>query len=266
MKKRYVAVIGVLFISGLQNIRDICAQDLTVDQIVEKANLAAYYGGDEGRSKVKMTITDKQGRTRVREFVILRKNIVKGGEQKFYVYFQAPPDVRDMVYMVWKHIGKDDDRWLYLPALDLVKRVAASDKRSSFVGSHFVYEDVSGRSIHDDTHEIVESSDKFYKLKNTPKDTNSVEFSYYFIWIDKNTFLPDKAEYYDKQNKLYRTVEAKETKTIQGIPTVTVSKVTDLNTGGFTESVFSNVEYNIGITEDIFTERYLRRPPKKWLN
>jgi len=261
--KKIIFALTVLLISKNSFLS---AQELTVDQIVDKANLAAYYGGDDGKSKVKMTITDKQGRTRVREFVILRKNVTRGGEQKFYVYFQAPPDVRDMVYMVWKHIGKDDDRWLYLPALDLVKRVAASDKRSSFVGSHFVYEDVSGRSINDDIHELVENSDKVYKLKNTPKDKNSVEFSYYFVSIDKKTFLPIKAEYYDNQNKLYRIVEATETREIQGIPTVTKSKVTDLNTGGNTESIFSNVEYNIGIGDDIFTERYLRRPPKKWLN
>ena len=38
------------------------------------------------------------------------------------------------------------------------------------------------------------------------------------------------------------------------------SVVSDLKTGGKTEMEFSEVKYNIGLG-DIFTERYLRRPP-----
>ena len=87
------------------------AAGLTVKQIVDKANAAAYYEGNDGLANVHMTITDAQGRTRVRAFTILRKNIQAGGEQKFYVYFYKPEDIRGMVYMVWKHLGKDDDRW-----------------------------------------------------------------------------------------------------------------------------------------------------------
>jgi len=239
--------------------------ELTVDEIITRANNTAYYAGNDGRADVNMTITDNQGRSRKREFTIFRLDMADGGEQKFYVYFRKPEDIRDMVYMVWKHLGQNDDRWLYLPALDLVRRIAASDKRSSFVGSNFVYEDISGRNLAEDTHELVETTDKYYKLKNIPKDLKSVEFSYYYIRIDKNTFMPQKAEYYDKRDKLYKVIEALEAKNIQGHPTVIKSKASDLNTGSITVSEFSNVKYDIGLTEDIFTERYLRRPPRKWL-
>ena len=116
------------------------AQD--VNEIIDHANKVSYYAGDDGRADVKMTIVDDQGRKRIREFVIRRHDVSEGREQKFYVYFKEPSDVRKMVFMVHKNITKDDDRWLYLPALDLVKRIAASDKRTSFVGSNFFYEDV----------------------------------------------------------------------------------------------------------------------------
>lgn len=241
----------------------VAAETPSVEEIVEKANYAAYYAGDDGRAEVKMVITDGQGRTRDREFVILRKDIEDGGKQMFYVYFQKPSDVRKMVFMVHKYIEKDDDRWLYLPALDLVKRIAASDKRTSFVGSHFFYEDVSGRSITEDTHELVETTDKYYVLKNLPKDPGSVEFQSYTVWIDKNNFMPMKAEYIDKQGQKYREVEALEVKEIQGHPTVTRSRVKDLLTGGHTVSEFSEIKYDIGLEEDIFSERYLRRPPRE---
>lgn len=243
----------------------VLAQDLSVEQIVEKANLVSYYAGDSGRADVKMTITDSQGRQRVREFRILRLDITDGGEQKFYVYFQKPADVSKMVFMVWKHPGQDDDRWLYLPALDLVRRIAASDKRSSFVGSHFVYEDVSGRGIDADTHELIETTDKFYVIKNTPKDTQGVAFASYTVWIDKANFMPMKIIYYNKQGEALRQVESLEVADIQGFPTVLKSEAKDFVRGGETINEFTNVEYNAGLTEDIFEERYLRRPPVKWI-
>lgn len=241
------------------------AQEMTVEEIVSRANLAAYYAGQDGLSDVKMTITDAQGRNRTREFRILRLDAGDGGEQKFFVYFNKPSDVARMVYMVWKHLGKDDDRWLYLPALDLVKRIAAGDKRSSFVGSHFVYEDVSGRSIEADTHELVETTDEYYQLKNVPKDPKGTEFAYYLIWISRANFLPVKAEYYNAENNLIRSIEALEIQDIQGHATAVKTIARDLERKGETVMEFSNVQYDTGLTDDVFTERYLRKPPVKWI-
>ena len=235
-----------------------------VNTIVGKANLMAYYQGKDGRARVKMVITNKQGQKQHREFVVLRKDVEDGGDQKYYVFFQKPADVRRMVFMVHKHadVKKDDDRWLYMPALDLVKRIAAGDKRTSFVGSDFLYEDVSGRSLAEDTHELLETTDKFFVVKNVPRQPDNVEFSYYNVSIDKQTYIPMKMEYYDKQNKLYRIIESKKIETIQEFPTVVKSVVSDLRTGSKTEMEFSDIKYDIDL-EDIFTERYLRRPPRE---
>ncbi len=242
------------------------SQDLTdVNEIVKKANHSAYYKGKDGRAKVKMTIKDAQGRERNRELTILRKNMDdKDEEQRFYVYFHQPADVRDTVFMVHKHVGKDDDRWLYLPALDVVKRIAASDERTSFVGSHFFYEDVSGRGIEEDNHELIETTQNFYVLKNTPKNPQSVEFDSYKVYVHKGTFLPIKAEY-EKNGKVYRVMEALEVKEIQGYPTVVKMKMSDTNIGGETILEYSDVKYDIGLSDDIFTERYLRKPPREYL-
>lgn len=236
-----------------------------VQTIVTKANQAAYYQGDDGKATVKMTIRDKQGNERTREFNILRKDVEDGGDQNYFVYFQRPADVRRMVYMVHKHaaVGEDDDRWLYLPALDLIKRIAASDKRTSFVGSDFVYEDVSGRSLELDEHELIETTEERFVVKNTPKKPDQVEFSHYNVSIDRKTYMPMKMEYFDKDSgKLYRIIESEKVEEIEGFPTVTKSVVSDLKTGGKTEMQFTDVEYNIGIG-DIFQERYLRRPPRE---
>jgi len=236
----------------------------SVKTIINKANVVAYYQGDDGKAKVKMTITNKQGQKRNHEFIILRKDVNDGGDQKYFVYFQKPADVRKMVYMVHKHAdpNKDDDRWLYLPALDLVKRVAAGDKRTSFVGSDFLYEDISGRNLQEDTHELIETSEKLFVIKNVPKKPDTVKFSYYNVFIDRKTYVPLKMEYYDKDNKLYRIIESKKIEKIQEFWTVVKSVVTNLKTGNKTEMEFSDIKYNIKL-KDIFEERYLHRPPRE---
>lgn len=233
-----------------------------VNEIVEKANQASYYAGQDGKARVKMDIKSADGDVRNREFVILRMN-TENGNQKFYVYFEEPADVRKMAYLVWKQAGSDDDRWLWLPALNLAKRIAPGDKRTSFVGSDYVYEDVSGRGPHEDDHELLDEKDGMFHLRNTPKDKDSVEFAYYDLWIDQKTFLPMKAEYFDQDGKKYRVVEALAVETIDGFPTVVKSQVSDLNNGGTTLMTFSEIAYNIGLKENIFTERFLRRPPRE---
>lgn len=261
--KKYISAFICLVVFLCLAMADFVGAAPAVDEIVNRANLAAYYGGDDGRANVVMTITDNQGRVRNREFAILRKDVKDGGEQKFYVYFKKPSDVRKMVFMVHKHIDRDDDRWMYMNKLDLIKRIAGSDKRTSFVGSNFFYEDVSGRGVDEDLHELVEETDNAFVLKNTPKKPDEVEFASYLIWIDKHSFLPIKAEYLDRDGRKYRIVEALKTKIIQGFPTVIKSRVQDVLSGGETVSEFKDVKYNLGLEEKIFTERYMRKPPRE---
>jgi outer membrane lipoprotein-sorting protein len=255
--KMLILIIAVLFVAG-----NVSAAELTADEIVEKANQASYYAGKDGRAAVEMTITDDKGGTRERAFTILRMN-TENGNQKFYVYFTEPADVRKMAYLVWKNVGGDDDRWLWLPALNLNKRIAPGDKRTSFVGSDFFYEDVSGRSLHEDSHELVETTEKHYLIKNVPKDPGSVEFAWYQTWIDKQTFLPLRAEYYDDSDTLYREVEAVEVGEVQGHATVLVAEARDIKSGSVTRNTFEKVEYDLGLKEKVFTERFLRRPPRE---
>ncbi len=103
--------------------------------------------------------------------------------------------------MVWKNVNQEGDRWLYLPALDLVKSIAASDERTSFVGSDFFYEDVSGRGFDEDKHTLIETTENYYVVENLPKNPKSVEFASYKAWIHRKTFLPVKIVYFDKKGE-----------------------------------------------------------------
>jgi hypothetical protein len=73
-------------------------------------------------------------------------------------------------------------------------------------------------------------------------------------------------EYADEAGEVYRRIEALEVSEIGGHPTVTEMKVSDLRTGGHTVSEFRNVEYDLDIPENVFTERTLRNPPRQWFS
>ena len=125
-----------------------------------------------------------------------------------------------------------------------------------------MYEDVSGRSLAEDTHQLIETTEKYYVVRNVPKKPSIVEFNYYNVSIDRKNFVPVKMEFYDKKDKLYRVIESKKVEIIQEFPTVVKSVVSDLKTGSKTEMEFADVKYDIDL-EDIFQERYLRRPPRE---
>lgn len=245
--------------------------------IVEKANHVALYQGEGMKGRVHFRITDKQGRVRERTLNILRRDAHApgkpgDGDQKYFTYFKSPADVRKMVFMVHKHAGpgKDDDRWLYMPAMDLVRRIAAGDKRTSFVGSDFLYEDISGRALYADTHKLVSTTDRHYVLENRPKDPDSVAFQYYLAWVDHTTFITDRVAFYKTGDFLYREMAVLAVENIPAdedgkavvYPTVVRSVARNLETGSTTEMTLSNIVYNPGLGDALFSERYLRRPPR----
>lgn len=242
--------------------------EMSAEDIMKQAHLGLYYAGDDGRAVVDMELVDKNGRTRTRKFTMLRLDIEDGGAQKYYTYFTEPSDVRRTCFMVWKDPEKDDARWIYVPALDLVKRISANDKASSFVGSDFSYEDVSGRHWSDDTHRLLRTEEKdgrkYYVIESVPKADDA--FAKKITWVSADLMLPEREEYYDDKGELTRVFEAEEIKEIDGIQTVTKRKMTNVKKEHSTIVEFSNVEYNIGLDEDLFTERYLKAPPQKFIS
>ena len=241
------------------------AQAPTAEEIMRRSHLAMYYPGEDMRARVTMRLVSKDGGERIREMTLSRRNLQEGGEQRYFIYFHRPPDVRDMAFLVWKYPARDDDRWLYVPALKLVRRIAASDKHTSFVGSDFSYEDVSGREPEDDVHKLLREEKvggrDAYVVESVPKDAGSAEFSRKLSWIDKVTWLPLKEEYYDRRGDLTRVFSAEELKEVQGYWTVVKRLMKNVQTGHWSEAVLSDVRYKLKLSPDLFNERALRAPP-----
>ncbi len=252
------------------------ASAMTAEDVMKKSQAAFLYPGKDFKARVVMKLITKEGKERIREMTMLRKNYGEiGGDQKYFIYFFQPADVRNMTFMVYKYPAKNDDRWLFVPAIDLVRRIAASDARSSFVGSDFTYEEVSGRDISTDTHTLLREEKlggkDCYIVESVPKEP--IDYVKRISWIDKGTFLPLKEEYYDVQKELGRVftadkiedVAAAEGRERKSFSTITKRTMKNLKTGHRTEVTFTSSSYNIGLPDDIFTERYLRNPPERWI-
>ena len=241
--------------------------ELSANDIISKSRLVFYYAGNDGKARIIMELINKAGQKRIRELTMLRKDYEEGGEQKYFTYFHQPADVKGTTFMVYKYPDKDDDRWLFIPAINLVKRIAANDKYSSFVGSDFTYEDVSGRKPEEDSHTLLRKEKlgerSCFVIESIPKEPS--EYTKRISWIDETNFLPLKEEFYDKQDELYRQFEAVEIKDINEIPTITKRVMRNIKTGHHTAVTFQEVEYNLGIQDEVFSERYLRRPPLEWI-
>ncbi len=244
------------------------AEDVDPKELAWESYRAAYFQGDGVKARVNMEITDDQDRTRTRELSLLRKDI-DDKNQKYYSYFHEPSRLREMVFLVWTHAGQDDDRWLYLPSIDVVQRIAGQQKRNSFAGSDFTYEDMTGRYPENDTFEYLGEDtyegEPVHVLKGTPKNTDLVEFSYYEVQISKKTKLPLEAVFYTPQGDPHRTLTLEEIESIDGYRTPVVQKAVNHQTGSTTVATMENVEYGLGLPERVFEQRYLRRPPTPWI-
>ncbi len=242
-------------------------------QIINKSLQSFYYQGPDMKAKVHMVLTDRNGKERSRSLMMLRINLPENGDQKYFIYFFEPGDVRGMTFMVWKYNTKDDDRWLFIPAVDLIRRIASDDKRSSFVGSDFTYEDISGRNPSSENHKLAgsESLDgkDCYVIKSIPKEI--IDYTKRISWIDKNSFIPLKEEYYDRQNELSRIFTAERIEDIKSVsgaavyPTVMTRTMSNIRTGHKTVVTFEHISYGQNLKEKDFSERFLRKPPRQWI-
>ena len=260
---------GQLFLSAalLLTPPDASAQSASADEIMARAQEAFLGAGDDMRARVTMRLINANGRERLREMTMLRTDL-DDGEQRYFIYFHRPGDVRDMTFMVWKYRGRADDRWLFVPAVRMVRRLAADDSRSSFVGSDFTYEDVSGRDLDADTHTLRADEAcgeaTCHVVESVPKDA-AAEYGRKVSWVDTETGLPRREEYYDRRGTLTRVYTADEIQEVDGYPTAVRRTMTNEVTGHRTEVVFEEVAYDLGLEVDRFSERSLRRPPTEWV-
>ena len=109
--------------------------------------------------------------------------------------------------------------------------------------------------------------DKAYAIQKSILPEHEMRFHHYDMYILKGSFVVAHIWYYDANGKKYRTytVEKWDRDKTHGYPTIERAKMADTEIGGHTVLEYKDVKYNLGLPESLFTERFLKRTPYKFL-
>jgi hypothetical protein len=210
----------------------------------------------------RMILRDRQGQTSVRIMRILSLE-GENDSDKSVVVFNHPPDIDGTALLTHSHKDRDDDQWLFLPALKRVKRISSSNKSGSFVGSEFSYEDMSNieidkykfRFLRDETFEGQET----YVVERTPLDENS-GYTKQIAWIDKEHYRTLKVDFYDRKESHLKTLISTEYKQyLDKYWRAHKLEMVNHQTGKSTELLWQEYKFRQGLSERDFTQTSLQR-------
>lgn len=250
----------------------VMAQDLTARQIVDKVD--ARDDGDNRIAEMQMLMIDKNGDKRVRKIKTFDKDqIAANGDEdrRRIMFFLAPADVKDTGFLTYDYDAyeKDDDQWLFLPALKKTKRIASTDKSGSFMGSDFNYSDMTRRNLDAYDFKILKEAEvrgsKTWVIETLPKTREEAADTGYkksVLFVRQDNFIVVRAVHWtDTGNKL-KYLDVTGLEKIDDVWTVTAMSMTTKKnkiTEHKTELTFSNVRYNQDLADSLFTLRRLEK-------
>lgn len=220
--------------------------------------------GEDASSVVRMILKSRSGQLRERELVLFHRDH-GGGERWSLMRFSLPTDVADVGLLTLDHPGDASEQWLYLPALDRVRRISSTRKGGRFVGSDFFYEDLRDREPEMDVH-VIDGTDKVgglacTRLVSTPVERSSSVYSRRESCIHLPTLVPLRVEFFQKDpQRPVKRLMARKLQKIQGYWTVLNATMYDLHSGGETLLATQRVRYDTGLPDTLFTERALGDP------
>jgi len=218
--------------------------------------------GDDMTSMLTMTLTNKSGKQRIRKIKQFTKDF--GKVEKSIMFFTSPADVKNTSFMNWSYddASKNDDMWIYLPALKKVKRISSDSKSDYFMGSDFTYDDLGDRKVDDDTHSILREETikgvKYWVIKSVSKDEDYM-YSKTIAWIRQDNYIGLKKEFYDEDGDLLKILHVKKFEKISGFNIITSSEMENVQKNHKTSMKLSTVKINTGIAASQFSERMMMR-------
>jgi len=216
--------------------------------------------------KSKMILVNKQNKTRERDVLQYTKSVndPKGIDDKILVFFEYPADIRGtgLLIVSYSDSKKDDDRWLYLPALKKVRRIAGESKNEYFMGTDFTYDDMGGRGIDQDTHKLLgeETIDgvKCYKVESIPVDNKDI-YSKKIGWVIPDKWVHLKVDFYDRKGQLMKTLKASDIRNVSGVWLQYNLEMTNFLENHKTVLKIMEAKINEPIDDQIFTTTALER-------
>jgi Outer membrane lipoprotein-sorting protein len=234
--------------------------------------------GRDSRAAMRMKLFDRHGRLRERALTIvsLRGRDAPGASasapdgDRLLIRFNYPNDIRGTSFLVWEHPKTDDERFLYLPSLGRVRRIAGAETQESFVGSDFTYEDIGGREFDDYTYAFAGpeaaswtpagggAARDAWRLESRRKDA-SAEFPRVVSLVLKGSYVVVGAEIYNRRNEKQKVYTVRRLEQIEGIWTVMDSEMSNALERTRTELAVETTDYNVGLKEADFSRRELER-------
>ena len=241
---------------------------LSAREIMEKVN--ERDDGDRSISEMEMILIDKKGKKRIRKIKTYGREI--GKKSQSLMFFLTPADIKNTGFLTFDYdeSGKDDDQWLYLPALRKTKRIAAGDKSGSFMGSDLNYSDMSSPDLdlYDYTlmKETKVKDEKVWQIKAVPKNDDEADKSGYsksVIFILQDKFMMTRAVRWVYKKKRNKYFDARKIENIDGIWISTELHVTTKSGKKTLHKTIlnqKNIKFNQQeVNEDLFTIRRLEK-------
>lgn len=228
------------------------AQELTGKEIMQKVDKREKAATDS--FTMRMTLTNSSGKQRVREVTAYSKDY--GSEEKTVMVFLLPADVKGVGYLSFSYddASKSDDRWLYMPALKKAKRISGSSSQDYFMGTEFTYDDMGDRKVDDYKHSLlgeekIDSKD-CWKIESVPVKKSM--YSKYISWIDKESLLNLKAEFYDEQGSILKVLTVSGIEKKEGFWTANKMEMNNLQKKRSTIIEILKHEFNKEIPDSYF--------------
>jgi hypothetical protein len=228
--------------------------------------------GRDTRMSMRMRLFDRQQRVRERALSLIALRGGPGrpvaGDQTL-VRFTYPNDIKDTAFLTWEHPNADAERFLYLPSLGRVRRIAGSESQESFVGSDFTFEDIGGRELDDYAYRLIDapgaawtapdgSKHPVYTLESRNRDAGA-RFPRVVSLVRQDNFVVVHAEIHNKRDEVQKTFDVLKLDRVAGYWTTLELRMTDALQRTRTELVMEKVEYNVGLKLEDFSRRELER-------
>lgn len=220
-------------------------------------------GFQDTRAMVEMILKDRSGRQSVRELrMMIFEVAAQTAGDKTLVQFSKPRDIAGTMLLSYSHFDKNDDQWLFLPALRRVKRISSSNKSGPFVGSEFAYEDIVSQEHQRYRHRWLRDeacgAETCFVVERLPKDQNS-GYTRQVVFIDQKEYRPLRIDYYDRRNAPLKTLHYKDYHHYRGRYWRSHEMVMQNHQSGKSTILrFKQYEFTVGLDESIFQPNRLR--------
>jgi outer membrane lipoprotein-sorting protein len=215
------------------------------------------------------TLINKDGQQRVRKTFGTTKLQQNGIDNMRMTRFLSPPDVKGTVSLLIEHADRDDDIWIYLPALKKVRRLVANDKKDSFMGTDFTYADVIGYKVSEWSYKLLKvemvDGQACYVIEALPKSEavkSSNGYSKRVSWLRKDNLLAVKVDYWDEAGQLLKTSTFSDIQLVdqkRGKWQAMRLEASNVQTGHRTVIKFDNFKANQHVKDEFFTTRYMEK-------